>query len=559
MKFSDFFAAERRFYRRGASLAVCSALLLSLALPCAGASAANGNAAANGNLANGNAVVSAAGDADTFIEISDAAGLIAALGGDDFAELREDGSVMLLRDVELTSELRITGGDILLLGAGVTVSGAVISVFDGSLTVGKQGDTGDEPSLRFTRGGSGRAFEVSGGTLVISDGVRINGCDAVEGGAVSVTSGALELRGGEIYGCTAVLGGAVIINSGRMVMYSGQISSCSADQGGAIYLRSGSFELSGGCIGRHSALNDKGSTVEYGEPCSAASGGGIYVGSGECTLSGGEISECDGSGIYISKSGSALISGSAVNRCTAEQGGGIYNSGSLKISDGSVNECVAEQGGGVYNSGSLTVDGGKLFSCTAQTLGGCLYNDAAATAELSGGAVTSGSAEVGACIYNAGSFLFTGGAVGHGKTESGVGAGLASTGGIELSAVAYIYNDSALSLISDGGFEPLVISGELTGADIMMHIEVIEQGSDGMRALRSPGAAVIAADSPELLSAAACRLRYGGDIEIKADGTVAPDMRQIIIACAAVAVAAAAAVHIIVLHLRARKKRMELM
>ena len=54
-------------------------------------------------------------------------------------------------------------------------------------------------------------------------------------------------------------------------------------------------------------------------------------------------------------------------------------------------------------------------------------------------------------------------------------------------------------------------------------------------------------------------LRYGGDIEIKADGTVAPDMRPIIIACAAVAVAAAAAVHIIVLHLRARKKRMELM
>ena len=92
-----------------------------------------------------------------------------------------------------------------------------------------------------------------------------------------------------------------------------------------------------------------------------------------------------------------------------------------------------------------------------------------------------------------------------------------------------------------------------------MHIEVIEQGSDGMRALRSPGAAVIAADSPELLSAAACRLRYGGDIEIKADGTVAPDMRPIIIACAAVAVAAAAAVPIIVLHLRARKKRMELM
>ena len=79
MIFSDFFAAERRFYRRGASLAVCSALLLSLALPCAGASAANGNVAANGNLANGNSVVSAAGDADTFIEISDAAGLIAAL------------------------------------------------------------------------------------------------------------------------------------------------------------------------------------------------------------------------------------------------------------------------------------------------------------------------------------------------------------------------------------------------------------------------------------------------------------------------------------------------
>ena len=490
------------------------------------------------------------------IDITDAESLISSLG-DGMATKTEDGSVMLLRDITFSSQLRITGGDIRILGAGVRISGVPIAVTGGTLTLGKDGDSGEEPSLHFAGTGDGRAFEVSGGKLVLMDGVRIEGYEAGEGGAVLVLGGVLELRGGEIFDCSATHGGAILLDFGRATVFSGIIGNCSADEGGAVYLRSGSFELAGGCIGRHSALDDKGSIVEYGEPCSASRGGGIYVGGGECTLSGGEISGCSGSGVYVASYYQTFLSGSTINRCTAERGGGIYNDGEVIITGGSVNECTATEGGGIYNNSTLVLRGGKVFSCTAETLGGGLYNHA--TADMRGGAVTSGTAELGACIYNDSSFKFYGGTVGHGKTESGVGCGIASTRGMEISGLAYIYNDSTLALISDGGFVPLRINGELDGAEIMMHIEVIEQSSGGMRALRSPDTAVLAADSPELIAQAAEHLRYGADIAIKEDGTVSFDFRPAIIACSAAAAVAVVAAVIIIVWLRRRKNMMEMM
>ena len=558
-----------------ALMSVCAAALLSLGVPfsavsetTAAVSAAKAapaettaaDTSSSAPAASGGAALAAGAAENTaetaHIDVADAESLISALG-DGMAMLTEDGSVMLLRDITFSSQLRITGGDIRILGAGVRISGMPIAVTGGTLTLGKDGDSGDEPSLHFAGTGDGRAFEVSGGTLVLMDGVRIEGYEAGEGGAVSVLGGVLELRGGEIFDCSATRGGAILLDSGRATVFSGIIGNCTADEGGAVYLRSGSFELAGGCIGRHSALNDKGSVVEYGEPCSASRGGGIYVGGGECTLSGGEISGCSGSGVYVASYYQTFLSGSEINRCTAERGGGIYNDGEVIVTGGSVNECTATEGGGIYNDSTLVLRGGKVFSCTAETLGGGLYNNA--TAEMQGGAVTAGTAEVGACIYNDGSFKFYGGTVGHGKTESGVGCGIVSTRGLEISELAYIYNDSTLALISDGGFEPLWISGELDGAEIMMHIEVIEQSSGGMRALRSPGSAVLAADSPELIAQAAEHLRYGTDIAIKEDGTVSFDFRPVIIACSAAAAAAAVAAVIITVRLRRRKNMMEMM
>ncbi len=117
------------------------------------------------------------------IDVTDAESLISSLG-DGMATKTEDGSVMLLRDITFSSQLRITGGDIRILGAGVRISGVPIAVTGGTLTLGKDGDSGDEPSLHFAGTGDGRAFEVSGGKLVLMDGVRIEGYEAGEAGAV---------------------------------------------------------------------------------------------------------------------------------------------------------------------------------------------------------------------------------------------------------------------------------------------------------------------------------------------------------------------------------------
>lgn len=487
-------------------------------------------------------------------EVSDSASLVSALGGDAAALLREDGSVMLLKDIVLAEKLTVVGGELNILGAGARISGSTVSVEGGKLVIGKKGDSGDEPSVHFlSDGGSGRAFEVSGGALTLSDGVRIEGYRSDEGGAVAVSGGKLLMDGAQLVGCNAGLGGAVLITAGEVTMSSGLIGGCSAGDGSAVYLRAGKFVMSGGCIGKHSSLDSRGSTVEYGEPC-VSEGGTVYAG-GECVLSGGEIVSNTGAGVYVAPEGSLLLSGCSISSCTSDKGGGILNDGILLISDGSVSECSAELGGGVYNRGNTVISGGRIISCTATSLGGCLYNEG----ELSmpGGSAVSGSAELGACIFNTGAFAFSGGTVGHGNTESGIGAGIVSSGTVYVSSKAYVYNDSTLALLSDGGFTPMKISGELSGAEIMMHIEVIEGAGTNRKAVRKPGTAVVTAETPELLGSAVSHLRYGEDGTIEPDGTVSEDYLPLILICAGTAVAAAGVCVALILVRRAHRRRME--
>ena len=101
------------------------------------------------------------------------------------------------------------------------------------------------------------------------------------------------------------------------------------------------------------------------------------------------------------------------------------------------------------------------------------------------------------------------------------------------------------------------ISGELSGAEIMMHIEVIEGAGTNRKAVRKPGTAVVTAETPELLGSAVSHLRYGEDGTIEPDGTVSEDYLPLILICAGTAVAAAGVCVALILVRRAHRRRME--
>jgi fibronectin type 3 domain-containing protein/uncharacterized lipoprotein NlpE involved in copper resistance len=118
----------------------------------------------------------------------------------------------------------------------------------------------------------------SGGTLLLKDGAKISGNTASNsysyGGGVYVSiSGTFEMSGGEISGNTTTVGGGVYMN-GRFEMSGGTISGNTASSGGGVFV-GGTFEMSGGTI--------SGNRANY------SNGGGVYVG-GTFEMSGGTIS-----------------------------------------------------------------------------------------------------------------------------------------------------------------------------------------------------------------------------------------------------------------------------
>jgi hypothetical protein len=164
---------------------------------------------------------------------------------------------------------------------------------------------------------------VSGGSLIMNDGSKING----------------NTNKGQGYGGN---GGAVSVDSlGIFTMNGGEISDNKAGDGGGVYINNGTFTMNSGVISNNRPY---GGYASYG--------GGVYVNnSGTFTMNNGVISgneARDGGGVYVNNGG------------TFTMNNGVINNNTVKFSN------IDSYGGGVYiKKGTFTMNGGLISGNTA--------------------------------------------------------------------------------------------------------------------------------------------------------------------------------------------------
>ena len=201
-------------------------------------------------------------------------------------------------------------------------------------------------------------FNMSGGT--------ITGCSASEdGGAVYITSGNVNISGGEISGGKARNGGFAYVQNGDVIVSDGKITGNEASaNGGAVYVTGGNFTMSGGTIGGEGT----------GEANTAIDGAGVYVNisndNDKVELTGGSITANvatnNGGAAYVS-GGTITMTGGTIDKNTAQNGGGVYIVGGDFVMKSGImtgNEANGSTGagGGAYINGGHVVIG--VSGCT---------------------------------------------------------------------------------------------------------------------------------------------------------------------------------------------------
>ena len=293
----------------------------------------------------------------------------------------------------------------------------------------------------------------SEGKLNLSGTAKIDNNSATNGGGVYVYSGTATMADGTISNNTATNGGGgVYVYEGTATMTGGTISNNTAtNHGGGIFIVSGSrAEMTGGTISNNTATSQGGGIFSYGDL--TISGG---------TISGNKVSGSNGIGGGICSEYNLTIRGGTISGNKAEgsngSGGGIhfnYSSGTLAISDtAEINGNSATNGAGVYvNSGTMEMTGGTISNNTATNSGGGIYfNSSSSTltisdkAEINGNSATSG----GAGIYiTSGTMTMTGGTISSNTADYGGGIYKTGTGLLKISNTAKIDGNSSTA---DGG------------------------------------------------------------------------------------------------------------
>ena len=330
----------------------------------------------------------------------------------------------------------------------------------------------------------GPVFEVTSGTLTLTDCTdkgRIK-CDSNSG--VYVNGGTLNLYEGRIaenkgqkqgenkdrYG-----GGVYVEKNGTFNMYGGTITENNADYGGGVYVKSGTFNMYGGSIKKNTSdggsgagvyvekngtFNMKntasvtGNTIGYGS--SAGFGGGVYVNGGKLEMNGtssvtnniaGNSNGSSGGGVYVNNGGTfemhnnASVTGNKATNGTLN-GGGVYVSGksstfTMNNSASVTGNTATNNGGGVYvNNGGIfnmndgAISGNKATNNkkTETTYGGGVYVDGQkSTFTMNDGAISGNTAKNGGGVCaSGGTFAMNG----NSKVTNNNGFGVFVNGGI---------------------------------------------------------------------------------------------------------------------------------
>ncbi len=360
------------------------------------------------------------------------------------------GSIVLV-DSRMEENKAAGGGAVLLAGGGTasvtdTTFAANTATNGGAFFIDKNG------MLTTTSGEAGS----DAGTLFEGNSATTNG------GAVYVQNGAVDLGSGtRLQGNQAVKGGAIYALGGKdasakLTFADAVFGKNSGTYGGAVY----SSASVGGTV------NVAASDVVF-EGNTATSGGAVYLG---------------GSGTSDIAFTDAVFK---ENQANTGNGGAIYSgisgSSNLAIADSSFEGNSAGYGGAVFNNGQLTTSGNVVFSGNGATYGGAVYNYFTSTTDgslvFNGGARFTGNTAggLGGAIYNTRSITLNPGAgqeiVFSGNTDStgsnaifmGDGSSLDITGDGKVVFDDALSSQSATPALKKTGSGELLLNASMDG------------------------------------------------------------------------------------------------
>lgn len=213
----------------------------------------------------------------------------------------------------------------------------------------------------------GRAFNISAVSSINIDGLTIQNCGAIEGGAIRVTSSQLDLRDVVLVNATATQNGGALYGSESAITFTDSVvSKCSAgNSGGGLYLVMSSLVLT------HSNISS----------CSADSGGAMALATSN-TVTGKDanltknVAISEGGAISV-RIGNATLNNLTISLNSASMGGAMaVRSARLQLNNALVaNNSADAFGGGLTFFGQVdsTIVGCSILRNRAVTLGGGMY------------------------------------------------------------------------------------------------------------------------------------------------------------------------------------------
>lgn len=159
--------------------------------------------------------------------------------------------------------------------------------------------------------------------------------------------------------------------NGDLTLYNVNVRNGGGDgiDGGAIHMDPGTVNIYGGTFSDNNAIEGEGGGY----------GGAIYNLNGTLNVSGATFTNNsatnDGGAVYSDNDDATLNHSSYIGN-QAEYGGAIYNLDSdMTISQGNFRYNSASDGGAIYNDWNVTVNGTLFAMNTASGNGGAIYND----------------------------------------------------------------------------------------------------------------------------------------------------------------------------------------
>ena len=344
--------------------------------------------------------------------------------------------------------------------------------------------------------GGGAVLLAGGGTASVTD-TTFAANTATNGGAffidkngmLTTTSGEAGSDAGTLFeGNSATTnGGAVYVQNGTVDLGSGtRLQGNQAVKGGAIYVLGGK-DASAKLTFVDTVFGKNNGTYGGAVYSSASVGGTVNIAASDVVFEGNTATS--GGAVYLGGSGTSDIAFTDAvfkeNQANTGNGGAIYSgiSGSLNlaIADSSFEGNSAGYGGAVFNNGQLTTSGNVVFSGNRATYGGAVYNYFTSTTDgslaFNGGARFTGNTAggLGGAIYNTRSITLNPGAgqeiVFSGNTDStgsnaifmGDGSSLDITGDGKVVFDDALSSQSATPALKKTGSGELLLNASMDG------------------------------------------------------------------------------------------------